>query len=132
MQSRYNCSASGRKNLKKTAADKNELFANVPVGKALFTLAVPTIISQLISLVYNMVDAFYIGRTGNSFMMAATTITLPVLLLNISFGNLFGIGGGSQVARKLGAGDPQVDDQAGRLPVNAGADRADDARAVLR
>ena len=107
MQSRYNCSASGRKNLKKTAADKNELFANVPVGKALFTLAVPTIISQLISLVYNMVDAFYIGRTGNSFMMAATTITLPVLLLNISFGNLFGIGGGSQVARKLGAGDPQ-------------------------
>ncbi len=107
MQSRYNCSASGRKNLKKAAADKNELFANVPVGKALFTLAVPTIISQLISLVYNMVDAFYIGRTGNSFMMAATTITLPVLLLNISFGNLFGIGGGSQVARKLGAGDPQ-------------------------
>ena len=53
--------------MKKAAADKNELFANVPVGKALFTLAVPTIISQLISLVYNMVDAFYIGRTGNSF-----------------------------------------------------------------
>ncbi len=93
--------------MKKAPTDKNELFANVPVGKALLTLAVPTIISQLISLVYNLVDAFYIGRTGNSFMMAATTITLPVMLLNISFGNLFGIGGGSQVARKLGAGDPE-------------------------
>ena len=90
--------------MKKTAVDKTELFANVPIGKALMTLAVPTIISQLISLIYNMVDAFYIGRTGNSFMMAATTITLPVLLLNISFGNLFGIGGGSHVARLLGAG----------------------------
>ena len=90
---------------KKASTDKSELFANVPVGRALMTLAVPTIISQLISLVYNMVDAFYIGRTGNSFMMAATTITLPVMLLNISFGNLFGIGGGSQVARRIGAGD---------------------------
>ena len=93
--------------MKKTAVDKTELFANVPIGKALMTLAVPTIISQLISLIYNMVDAFYIGRTGNSFMMAATTITLPVLLLNISFGNLFGIGGGSHVARLLGAGRPE-------------------------
>ncbi len=89
----------------KTPIDKNELFARIPVGKALVTLAVPTVISQLISLIYNMVDAFYIGRTGNSFMMAATTITLPVMLLNISFGNLFGIGGGSHVARLLGAGN---------------------------
>ena len=95
------------RNLERKTIDKNELFAKVPVGKALLTLAVPTIISQLISLVYNMVDAFYIGRTGNSYMMAATTITLPVMLLNISFGNLFGIGGGSLVARKLGAGDPE-------------------------
>ena len=96
----------------KTPIDKNELFARVPVGKALLTLAVPTVISQLISLIYNMVDAFYIGRTGNSFMMAATTITLPVLLLNISFGNLFGIGGGSHVARLLGAGNTE---DAGRV-----------------
>ena len=91
--------------MKNASMDKTELFARVPIGKALMNLAVPTVISQLISLVYNMVDAFYIGRSGNSFMMAATTITLPVLLLNISFGNLFGIGGGSHVARLLGAGN---------------------------
>ena len=76
----------------------------MPVGKALFTMAVPTIISQVINLIYNVVDTFFIGRTGNSYMMAATTVTLAIMLMNISFANLFGIGGGSHMARLMGAG----------------------------
>lgn len=87
-----------------TNTDKTELFAHMPVPKALYTLAIPTIISQLINLIYNMIDAFFIGRTGNPYMMAATTVTLPVMLMNISFANLFGIGGGSHIARLMGAG----------------------------
>ena len=83
--------------------DKRELFERTPVPKALASMAVPTIISQLINLVYNMVDAFFIGRTGNSYMMAATTLTLTLVLMNVAFSNLFGIGGGSLVARLLGA-----------------------------
>ena len=86
----------------KEIQNKREIFENMPVPKALATLAVPTIISQMISVIYNMVDAFYIGRTGNSFMMAATTVTLTVMLLCISFSNLFGIGGGSLIARLMG------------------------------
>ena len=86
------------------SADKKDLFARMPVPKALFTMAVPTIISQVINLIYNMVDTFFIGRTGNSYMMAATTVTLTIMLMNISFANLFGIGGGSHVARLMGAG----------------------------
>lgn len=74
----------------------------MPVPRALATMAVPTIISQLINLIYNMVDAFYIGRTGNSYMMAATTVSFTIMMLNISFANLFGIGGGSLVARLMG------------------------------
>ena len=83
--------------------EKKELFESMPVPKALITLAVPTIISQMISVIYNMVDAFFIGRTGNSYMMAATTLTLTVMLLCISFANLFGIGGGSLIARLMGS-----------------------------
>ena len=83
--------------------DKRELFENTPVPRALASMAVPTIISQLINLVYNMVDAFFIGRTGNSYMMAATTLTLTLVLMSVAFSNLFGIGGGSLVARLLGA-----------------------------
>ena len=81
---------------------KKELFASVPVPRALATLAVPTIISQMINLIYNMVDAFFIGRTGNSYMMAATTVTLTLTLLNVAFSNLYGVGGGSLIARLMG------------------------------
>lgn len=72
------------------APSRQELFESVSIPKALATLAIPTIISQIINLVYNMVDAFFIGRTGNSYMMAATTLTLTLMLMNIAFGNLFG------------------------------------------
>ena len=85
--------------------DKRRLFAEIPVFEALYTMAVPTIISQIINLIYNMVDAFFIGRTGNSYMMAATTITLTLFLMNIALSNLFGIGGGSLVARLMGTGN---------------------------
>ena len=88
----------------KNNIDKQTLFASMPVPKALTTLAVPTIISQMINLIYNMVDAFFIGRTGNSYMMAATTVTLTMVMMNVALSNLFGIGGGSLVARKMGAG----------------------------
>ena len=85
---------------------KQELFSTTPVPKALLTMAIPTIISQMINLIYNMVDTFFIGRAGNSYMVAATTITLTLVMMNVAMGNLFGIGGGSLVARLMGAGRP--------------------------
>ena len=81
---------------------KQQLFAETPVPKALYTMAIPTIISQLINLIYNVVDAFFIGRTGNSYMMAATSLTLTMVMMTVALSNLFGIGGGSQVARLMG------------------------------
>ena len=84
--------------------NKQELFSRTPVPKALYIMAVPTVISQLVSLIYNMVDAFFIGRTGNSFMMAATSLNLTLVLMNVALSNLFGIGGGSLVARLMGVG----------------------------
>lgn len=98
--------------MKKNVIDKRTLFAETPVPRALLTMAVPTIISQLINLIYNIVDAFFIGRTGNSYMMAATTITLTMVMMNVALSNLFGIGGGSLVARLMGADRP---DQAKRV-----------------
>ena len=74
--------------------DREYIFADMPVGRALYAMAAPTVISQLINLIYNMVDAFYIGRTGDPYKMAATTITISLMMLNVAFGNLYGIGGG--------------------------------------
>lgn len=45
--------------------EKEELFATAPVGKAVVSLAVPTVISQLITVVYNMADTFFIGQMGD-------------------------------------------------------------------
>ncbi len=93
--------------MKRNAVDRRELFASVPVPRALLIMAVPTVISQIISLIYNMVDAFFIGRTGNSYMIAATSVTLTMVMLNTAFSNLFGIGAGSLTARLLGRGKPE-------------------------
>lgn len=93
--------------MKKNTENKTELFKSVPVPKALMTMALPTIIGQLINVIYNMVDAFFIGRTGNSYMMAATTVTLTLFLLNLALAGLFGVGGGSLVARLSGKGELQ-------------------------
>lgn len=85
------------------STDKKELFEKIPIPRALAAMAVPTIISQLINLVYNMVDAFFIGQTGNSYMVAAISLTLTLVMLNTALANLFGVGGGSLVARLMGA-----------------------------
>ena len=84
------------------SSSKKELFENTPVPRALATMAIPTIISQMINLIYNVVDAFFIGRTGNSYMMAATSLTLTIMVMTVAFSNLFGIGGGSLIARLMG------------------------------
>nr|MBQ6242824.1 polysaccharide biosynthesis C-terminal domain-containing protein [Lachnospiraceae bacterium] len=84
--------------------NKKEIFENLPVPRALWVMAVPTVISQLINLIYNMVDAYFIGRTGNSYMMGATTLTLTLVMMNTALSNITGIGGGSLLARLMGAG----------------------------
>lgn len=88
--------------------NKKELFEAMPVPRAVASLAIPTIISQLINLIYNMVDAFFIGRTGNPYIMAATSLTLTMIMLHVAFGNLFGVGGGSLIARLMGQGKQKI------------------------
>jgi len=90
--------------MKETSSSKQQLFETMPVPKAIATLAIPTIISQLINLVYNMVDTLYIGMTGDAYKTAAVTLAFTIFMMTISFANLFGMGGGSQIARLMGLG----------------------------
>ena len=91
----------------KAQYNKKELFETLPVPRALAAMAVPTVISQLITLVYNMVDAFFIGQTGNSYMVAAISLTLTLVIMLTSLSNLFGVGGGSLSARLMGIGNEE-------------------------
>ena len=84
--------------------DKNqEIFETMPIPRALFTLAIPTIIGQLIILIYNMADTFFIGRTGNPLMVAGVSLILPVFNICVSLAGLVGVGGGTLISRLLGA-----------------------------
>jgi len=82
--------------------DKKYIFAEMPVPKAIAKMAIPTIISQLINLVYSIVDTIFIGSVGNPYMVDATTLAFPIYLMTISFANLLGLGGGSLIARLIG------------------------------
>lgn len=84
---------------------ENELFEKKPVTEAVFTLVVPTVISQLIIVLYNMADVFFIGQTNDPNQVAAANICMPTLFLLTGFANLFGIGGPSLISRCLGTGD---------------------------
>ena len=84
------------------ASEKTALFETTAVPKALFTMAVPTIVSQLITLIYNMADTWFIGRTNNPYMVAASSLVLTVFLMAGALANLFGVGGGSLMVRLLG------------------------------
>ena len=89
------------------AEEKNTwLFEKMPVPRALAAMAVPTVISQLIVLIYNMADTFYIGRTNNPYMVAGAALILPIFNVCIAVANIAGTGGGTLIARLLGAKDP--------------------------
>ncbi len=82
---------------------EREIFETMPVHRAVATLAVPTIISQIVSIIYNLADTFFIGQLGNPYMVAAATLVYPWFSLLTALGNLFGIGGSSLVSRLLGS-----------------------------
>lgn len=71
------------------------IFEKMPISKALFTMAVPTIAGQLIILIYSLADTFFIGQTDNPNMVAAVSLLLPVYNLTIPLANMAGIGGGT-------------------------------------
>lgn len=65
-------------------------------------MAVPTIISQLIVLIYNLADTWFIGQTDDPYMVAAAALVSTVFLMITGLSNLFGVGGGNLVVQLLG------------------------------
>ncbi len=82
--------------------NRNALFETTPVPKAFLTLAVPVVLSKIVSMIYNMADTYFIARTGDSDLVAGVSLCAPVFLLMISLGDLFGLGGSSVMSRLFG------------------------------
>ena len=85
------------------ANDKKEIFESLPVPKAVAKLMIPAVFSQVVTLIYNIADAFFIGKTGDPYMVASVSVAYTVFFALMAVGNLFGIGGGSLASRLMGA-----------------------------
>jgi len=85
--------------------NNKKLFEETPILKAVISLALPTVISQLLLVVYNMADTFFVGQVGDPNQVAAAAICMPLFVVIVGMSNLFGIGGASLIARCLGKGD---------------------------
>ncbi len=81
------------------------LFERMPVPRAVAVLAVPTIISQIVTMIYNLADTFFVGQLGDPLMVAAVSLVSPWFNLLTALGNLFGLGASSLISRMLGAQD---------------------------
>ena len=92
--------------------DKRELFENYSVPRALAVMAIPSVISQLILLIYNLADAWFIGRTNDPYMVASCSLVFPIYMLTIVIANIFGSGGGTVIAQLIGSGR---DEEASRI-----------------
>lgn len=84
-----------------------EIFKNAPVPKAVISNVVPSIISMIMVLLYNLADTFFIGQTKDAYMVAAVSVATPAFLFFMAVGMLFGIGGTSLISRMIGEGNGQ-------------------------
>lgn len=85
--------------------ESEAVFQDAPIPKAVARMAIPTVLSMLVVVFYNMVDTFFVGQTGDANQVAAVSVAMPVFLILMAFGSMFGIGGSSLISRLLGAGE---------------------------
>ena len=86
---------------------EQDLFAKAPVSKAYFKMALPVVMSMLVSLVYNMVDTWFIAQTQDTALVAGVSLCAPMFTLMVAMGDIFGLGGSSLISRLLGKGEEQ-------------------------
>ena len=84
--------------------DNYIFLTTAPIGKVIRTMAIPTIISMLVTSIYNIVDTWYVGML-NTQATAAVGIVFPFMSVIQAIGFLFGQGSGTYISRKLGAKD---------------------------
>ncbi len=104
-----------RRGVRGVKEKEKALFETSRVTTAVFKLAVPTVIGQIILVIYNMADTFFVGLTGRDGDLAAVTVCMPAFMFLSAVANLFGVGGAAAIARALGEGKPDKASRASAL-----------------
>lgn len=84
-----------------------ELFEKAPIPSAVIRLAIPAIIGQTITIIYNLADTFFVGQLGDNNQVAAVTLCMPLFLSLTALSNMMGVGGGSLLSSRLGSREPE-------------------------
>ena len=84
---------------------KADLFERTPIPQAVAQLTIPTILSSLVMVIYNMADTYFVGMVNDPIQNAAVALASPVLLAFNAVNNLFGVGSSSMMSRALGSKD---------------------------
>lgn len=84
--------------------NKNAMYylEKAPVTKAIAHMAIPMILGMVVNMVYNITDAYFIGRLNSTPMLASITLALPFTTILMALGELFGTGGSTYISRLLG------------------------------
>ena len=85
-----------------SAEKRTEIFETMPVRKAVLHQVAPSILSQLVALLYNLADTYFVGLLNAPIQTAAVTVSTPPFLMLTAVSNLFGVGGASAISRALG------------------------------
>lgn len=85
--------------------EKIELFENMLIRKAVLKLSIPTVLSSLVMVIYNLADTYFVGMLNNPIENSAVTLAAPLLLAFNAVNNLFGVGSSSMMSRALGRKD---------------------------
>ncbi len=78
-----------------------------PIRKAIAHLSIPMMVGISATTIYNLINAYFIGLIHDTNMMSAITLAMPITIILMAVGNMFGVGGGSFITRLLGNGDTQ-------------------------
>ena len=77
-------------------------FEKAPVAKAVAHFAVPMMIGTSMSVIYSILNAYFLGTLHNTAMLTALALTLPLFAIIMALGNLIGMGSGTFISRLLG------------------------------
>lgn len=84
--------------------DKNlELMEKAPIPKAILSLALPTVFSSIVTLIYNLADTYFIGLLHDMYQLGAVSLAYPIFTVVQAIGNIFSIGAAPFISRSLGA-----------------------------
>ena len=85
----------------------NQYLGTEPLGKLLFKLAVPSVVAQIINMLYNIVDRIYIGHMaeGGSLALTGLGVCMPIIMVVSAFAALVSMGGAPRASIAMGRGD---------------------------